>query len=65
MVGETTAFGGAIVVLVIGMAVMIQGVLVGGVNPVLGAGSAPMVASVGWLAPSLETMEGGPEESGH
>jgi hypothetical protein len=65
MVSETAAFSGIVVLLVVGMVVMLLGVLQGGVNLVLGAGSAMMVASVGWLALSLGMLEPPEGELGH
>jgi len=65
MVSETAAYSGMVVLLVVGMVVMLLGVVQGGVNLVLGVGSAMMVASVGWLALSLGMMESPEEGAGH
>ena len=65
MVSETAAFSGIVVLLVLGMVVMLLGVVQGGVNVILGVGSAMMVASVGWLALSLGMMEPPEEGAGH
>jgi len=65
MVSETAAYTGMMVLLVLGMVVMLLGVVQGGVNPTLAAGSAMMVASVGWLALSLGMMEPPEEGTGH
>jgi hypothetical protein len=65
MVSETAAYTGMVVLLVLGMVVMLLGVVQGGVNLVLGVGSAMMVASVGWLALSLGMLESAEESAGH
>lgn len=57
MTNETVAFGGPLAGVVLGMIVMLVGVTMGGVNSVLGGGSALMVLSVGWLALTLALLE--------
>lgn len=63
---HSVSMGIPIVATVVGMAIMIQGVLLGGINAVLLAGTLVMMAGIGYLARDIIILEERTEaESGH
>lgn len=54
---HTVSMGVPVVATIVGMAIMITGVLQGGINPTLLAGTLVMMAGIGYLARDIIILE--------